>query len=213
MFTWLIRGLLGLFGIVNPVLKYTPSNYSDFRKKLMPGALVLVRSCNPDGTTPAGLSNAIETASSSAWAHSENYFGQSSGKHNIPGETIGALAEGVKAHSLDEYGTPGFQMIAFNFDLDARTFSILRDRLYSKENEDYDDWKIANFATPIIPDFGNGITCSTLCAMARMGHAQWSWDFLFSVLKKGILPENATPGDLYNGCYPQVAVEVLRYNC
>jgi hypothetical protein len=213
MFTWLIRGFLGLIGIIHPTLKYKPSSYAEFQKKLKPGALVLIRPLEVDGKSPDGLSNAIQTGSLSVWSHAENYFGRSAGKYGILGETIGALAKGVKAHSLDEYGTDKFQMVAFNFDLDARTFSIQKERLYSKENEPYDEWKIANFATPIIPDFGNGIVCSTLAAFSRMGRKEWCWDFLYNVLPKRVLPENATPGDLYNGCFPQVKIEMLRYNC
>jgi hypothetical protein len=211
-FTWLIRGLLGLVGIVQPIVTFKPSNYAEFRKRLKPGSLVCIRPVEPDGTSPTGLSNGIQAGSGSAWSHVENYFGASSGERGIQGETVGALAEGVKIHSLDEYGNNGFQMVAFNFDLDSRTFSILKNRIYSKVGEPYDTWKIVKFAVPFFPDLGNLIVCSTLAAFARNGCSHWNWRCLFNVLPKRVLPENATPGDIFAGCYPQTKIEVLKFN-
>lgn len=200
MFANLIRGLLGAFGIIKKDLAFKKTEVEDFVKSLLPGTIILTRKRNPNF-----VQGGIQGASNSAWQHALVYFGKSAGKQGLLHEIVEAQGEGVIVAQLDKNFGDDNQMVAFTFNLDPREFSILKERVYGQVGKPYD---YAEFLQHILPFFPNpeGLTvCSSLCTFGMKGMRR--------LVPKNVKEENASPGDIFNGCHPQVtACAETRYN-
>jgi hypothetical protein len=202
MFSKLIRGILGLIGVIKKDVAFKASEFSDFFKGLMPGSIVLVRKRNSDG-----FSAGIMASTNSAWSHTMHYSGKSGGIKDMLHEIVEAIAEGICIESLDKYNSADFQMAAFTFDINPREYETLKARIYSHVGEPYDFQGIAHQVFPMVPDNPNRVYCSALSALSWMRP-----ELIRQIIKKGIDPNDATPGDIYNACFSNLSVKISKFN-
>lgn len=203
IFSKLIRGLLGMLGIIKKTVVYKPSEFSEFVKSLLPGSIIVMGKFKPDP-----FSDGIKAATNSAYSHTVHYTGMNGGGGGQIHEIVEAIKEGICIRSLDKYNSPDYYMVAFTYDLNPREYEIVKQRIYSRVGEPYDFQGIAHEATPLIPDDPNRQFCSSLEAYAYMVPT-----IIKNILPKGILPEEGTPGDIFNTCEKDLSCRMTKFNC
>lgn len=204
MFSKLIRGLLGFFGLIEKTLVFKKSDFNEFARSLAPGSII----CLHKRQHCDGLTDGIEAASNSAYSHVLNYLGQSSGFEGILHEIIEEIAEGFKCQSLDKYNSDDYQLIAFIFPITPREFMLLRASFAKWKDTPYDIQGIVHQAIPIIPDDPTKKYCSNVTTQCWMIE-----NHIRDIVKKNVNPLDATPGDIFNGCYPNLECKITRFNC
>jgi hypothetical protein len=216
MFSTLLRGLMGLFGIIKKTLKFDTAHNDEFKRSLDVCAIILTH------TIDSPLSNAIGAASNSAWSHSQLYVGQSWGKMirtlvpaflrnpKIPkeallNEIVEAQGDGIKVSSLN-LGDEKVQMVAYQRKLSfIETVKILT-RIYLNVGKPYGylDFIANAFPDVSIPDKDPGFICSALTTDA--------WLPVERIAKPGISIHKINPGQQNDYLSPNLNWRKLTWN-
>ncbi len=218
MFTKLIKALLGAFGIIKKTKKFTTVNNKEFLQSLQPGSVVL--------TCSRGfLQDGIKGATDSYWCHSLLYIGKTAGtmirnlypellgNEKIPmesqyNEIVEAQGGGVQVDNLQKNLGDNVQMVAFYRPISTVDLMKVLKRIYSNVGKNYGflDFLSELFPDPAKVSLGddNGFICSALTTDA--------WSPIETIVKKGIDPHKATPGDQYNYLEPNLKWQMTKYN-
>ena len=219
MFTKLIRGILGLLGIMKRSKKFTTVNNAEFMANIEPGEIILV---GPGG---APLSNGIATAEDGFWSHALIHIGKDwaqrmrinypyicgntkVGRDSTDAEIIEAEGTGIQIDTLHKYD--GAQLVGFSTKLSDAQLEKLFLWLYKQVGRPYG---YLTFLTELYPNPSDipvkdpGWICSGLCAydyFSQLG---------IYLANPKINPAQADPEDLYNGLEPKLLWSRNYLNC
>ena len=194
MFKALINSLLEILGITVRSLRdrYVESDPKEFMRGIGRGAIVL-RSVVERTLT----ARAIRGASDSVFEHAFVYFGKSGGRQGRLHEIVEAVEAGVVVNPIDKYVNAQYQLVAFTPEhLTDDEFRRVREQTYAFLGSAYDYQEIFSHVFGFVPNPPERVTCSSLCAAAYHGVRR--------LVKKNVDSRGATPGDLWDGLYPQV---------
>lgn len=141
----------------------------------------------------------------SFWQHTGGGFRRSDGSIL----TIEAFGSGVNVGNFDDYMNDKYQLEAFSFPFDNQRISHLFPNAVTYIGKRY---PVENLFACLLPAelqqvFNNRKEhyCSALWAVIMKKH--WR-----PIVKKGIDPYAATPGDIHDGCYPQMDLKLDKFN-
>jgi len=216
MFSNLIRGLLGAFGIIKKTRKFSTEHNAEFLQSLAAGTVVLTWSRNPDF-----LQGGIQGATNSIIQHALLYVGRSAAekfrrdhpeicesRRKIPAgavyhEIVEAQGEGVIVSNLDKNLGDNTQMVAYSRQLTEEELDQILMRVYSCVGTPYD---VAEFIGHILPvgNPKNLFVCSSLVAHG--------YQPIEVIVKSGVDYRKATPRDLNDYLAPNLSWQQTRYN-
>lgn len=218
MFTKLIRGLLGLLGIVKKTEVFTTKDNTEFLATRSPGEIILVG----PGNSP--LSQGIANAEGNPvdgqggfFSHAALHIGQEWGQKmrqlhpeicNIPGvgnvaaqnEIIEAEGTGIQVDTLAKYTNGNTQLAGFTRNLTDAQLETLFLWAYQQVGKIYG---YLTFVTELFPNPSDvpvndpGYICSGLVAT---DYRQLS----INIVKSGIDSRKADPQDIYDCLEPQL---------
>jgi len=205
-----VNGLWYALGLGRKTKKFKRTDPAEFKAGLGDFIIFNVSAINPDflqGGIQGGQQQQDDKINDngSFWQHT-------GGARRMPDgsfQTIEAFAKGITYGNLEEYLTDKFQLEAFSFPWDAAQIEktwTLAEKFVGKK---YD---IGEILCDILPtqlaellDDKNENVCSSLWAVI-MDRMYWP------VVKKGINVNRATPGDIHDGCYPQMKLKYSPFN-
>lgn len=203
MFTRIIRGLLGMFGIIKKTLKFDTSHNEEFLKSLEPGTIILTHGSGY-------LRGGIQGATDSAFNHALLYTGKTAGamarqlfpnllkNKKIPRESqyheiVEAQGDGIQVDNLQKNLGDDMQLVAFSRVLTTVELMKVLNRIYSNvgKNYGYLDFVSQLFPDPSAVNLGDdkGFICSALCVDAYAP--------VEDISLKTVDPQKMTPGQLF----------------
>ncbi len=221
MFTKLIRGLLGAFGLIKKTKKFTTENNAAFMRNLEAGQAVLTGAIDANF-----LQGGIQGATDSFWQHGLLYVGKTAAtmvrqmypellkNPKIPAEAqeheiIEAIAEGITVGQLDKNLGDTQQMVGYARPISTVELMKILYRAYRCVGRPYDILEFAGDAMPdgmqdVIPNDPNLFVCSSFLVNA--------WIPVELLVKKGVDAKRATPKDVNEYLEPNLRWAQTRYN-
>lgn len=206
----LINGLWYATGLGRKSKKFKHTDPVEFKASLENFFVFLVSKRNPDflqGGIQGGQQQQDDKLddTGSFWQHTGGGFKRQDGSIL----TIEAFGNGVNVGDFANYMNDEYQLAAFSFDFNNETISKIFCEASKYIGKRY---PVENLFYCLLPEDLEKILvnkkehyCSALWAVI-MNKIGWS------IVKKGIDPYSATPGDIHDGCYRQMKLKYSSFN-